>query len=65
MIGLALWGSALATYGKVTEHTRFDTEFASAVWSWSQAGEHARRLTSDDQRNFFGQLASAEPPERW
>ncbi len=65
MIGLALWGATLAAYGKFTEHTRFDIEFASAVWNWSQAGAHPRRLTSEGQRNFFGHLASAKPPERW
>lgn len=65
VIGLALWGAALVAYGKFTEHTRFNAEFASAVWGWSQAGEHPRSLTSEAQRNVFGRLASSEPPERW
>jgi HEAT repeat protein len=64
-IGLALWGAVLVTRGKLTEHARFKTEFASAVWNWAQAGEHARRLNAEEQRIFFDQLASAEPPERW
>jgi len=65
IIGLALWGAALLAYGKFTEHTRFNAEFASAVWGWYQAGDHPRSLTSEDQRNLFGWLASSEPPERW
>jgi hypothetical protein len=49
LIGLGLWGAALVAYAKFTEHARFNTEFASAVWSWAQAGGHARRLTAEDQ----------------
>jgi HEAT repeat protein len=64
-ISLGLWAAALFAHAKFTEQTRFETQFISAVWNWTQAGEHPRRLTSTNQRNLFDQLMSEEPPERW
>ena len=59
------WLPALMVHAKFTEHDRFNASFETAVWNWSQAGEHPQALDAQEPRELIEQLFSAEPPERW